>query len=146
MHSRHHPNVANLKAEARRYRASHSAQGRTLSHARALELVAHQHGFADWNTACAKAKSHPVPKRFPAGAQVEGRYLGHPFVARIVAASQMDDEQVFITLELEEPVDVVDSPRFSALRKRISGTVDRQGRSAALLSSGIPQIEILREA
>lgn len=146
MHSRHNPNVANLKAEARRYRASHEAQGRSLTHARALELVARQHGYADWNTAAAKARVYPVPQSLGAGKHVKGRYLGREFTARIIASTQLEDDQVFVTLDLAEPVDVVDSSRFSALRKRISGTVCGDGRSAARLSSGDPQIEIMQVA
>jgi len=144
MHSRHNPNVANLKAEARRYRAAHEAQGRSLPHARALELVARQHGFSDWNTAAAKARAHPVPEKLIAGKQVEGRYLGHRFTARIIASTQLEDGHVFLTLDLHEPIDVAESAWFAALRKRISGTVDEEGRSSALISSGVPQLEIVR--
>lgn len=142
MQSRHHPNLANLKAEARRYRASHAAQGRTLSHGRALELVARQHGFANWNTAAAKAKAHPVPQLLVAGKQVHGRYFGHDFSGRIAAATQVDEDEIFLTIDLVTPIDVVESAHFSAQRKRISGIVDGKGRSAAMLSSGVPQIEI----
>ncbi len=143
MNTRHSPNVANLKAQARRYRASHLAQGRTLSHSRALELVARQQGFADWNTAVANCRQHPVPEKLAAGKVVQGRYLSHPFEARIVAATQLPDGQVHLTLDLDEGIDVSASSRFSAVRKRVSGTVDSTGRSAESLADGTPQLQVI---
>lgn len=143
MNSQHSPNVANLKAQARRYRASHEAQGRQLSHARALELVARQHGFADWNTAVATCRQHRVPDKLAAGKVVQGRYLGQAFEARIIAATQVPDGHVLLTFDLHEPIDVAASSRFSAFRKRISGSVDSEGRSEETLSDGTPQLEVL---
>ena len=142
MNTRHSPNVANLKAQARRYRASHIAQGRTLSHSRALELVARQQGFADWNTAVASCRQHPVPTKLAAGKVVQGRYLGHAFDAHIVAATQLADGHVHLTLDFNEAIDVSASSRFRAVRKRISGTVDSAGRSVESLSDGTPQLQV----
>jgi catechol 2,3-dioxygenase-like lactoylglutathione lyase family enzyme len=44
-----------LKRAARVLRTELAAAGVTLTHSQALELVAHQHGLKDWNTAAALA-------------------------------------------------------------------------------------------
>ena len=44
------PALDGLKEQARRLRAALGSEGQTLSHSKALELVAAQHGFRDWNT------------------------------------------------------------------------------------------------
>ncbi len=142
MLTRHHPNVPNLKAQARRYRSSKVAQGREVSHSRALELVARQYGFFDWNTAIAHARTLPVPEEFPAGSHVSGRYMGQDFEARVTAATRLSAEETFISLELWEPVDVVQSDRFSAFRKRVSGVIGPDGNSYERLSTGNPQLAV----
>lgn len=52
----------------------------------------------------------------------------------------MDDGQVYLMIDLAEPIDVIVSENFSSMRRRISGMVDADGVSAAVLSSGMPQI------
>lgn len=145
MVTRHQPNVPNLKAQARRYRSSKAAQGRTISHSRALELVARQYGFFDWNTAIAHARMLPVPQGFPAGSHVSGQYMGQEFEARVTAATQLSANETFISLELWEPVDVVESDRFSAFRKRVSAIVGPDGNSYERLSTGNPQLSVQLE-
>lgn len=46
------------KAAARALRRSLATTGIEISHSRALESVAHQLGFTDWNTAAARLASH----------------------------------------------------------------------------------------
>ena len=49
-----------LKAQAKRLRSDLNARGQTISHAEALETIAHQWGMRDWNTIAAKAaNAHP---------------------------------------------------------------------------------------
>ena len=49
-----------LKAQAKRLRADLAARGQSLSHAEALETIAHQWGVRDWNTIAARASNtHP---------------------------------------------------------------------------------------
>ena len=142
MLSRQQPNLPNLKAEARRYRAAKQIHGYEVSHSRALELVARRHGFFDWNTAAAHGKSIPAPREFPAGTHVRGRYLGHEFEGRVVSSAQLSIDEVQISLELWVPVDVVASDRFSAFRKRVSGIIGPDGCSREHLSNGVPQLEL----
>ncbi|MGB3796037.1 MAG: glyoxalase superfamily protein [Alteraurantiacibacter sp.] len=77
---------------------------------------------------------------FVAGREVQGRYFGQIFAGRIGASTQMDDGQVYLMIDLAEPIDVIVSENFSSMRRRISGMVDADGVSAAVLSSGMPQI------
>jgi catechol 2,3-dioxygenase-like lactoylglutathione lyase family enzyme len=53
------------KDQARRLRADLAAAGHTVSHALALELVAHVHGARDWNTFAARADLPAPPARAP---------------------------------------------------------------------------------
>lgn len=46
------------KSAARALRRSLAASGIEISHSRALESVAHQLGYADWNTAAARLTAH----------------------------------------------------------------------------------------
>lgn len=142
MRSGHSLNIPNLKAQARRYRAVHEGQGKPTSHSRALELVARQNGFRDWNTAAAQGRTVPVPSRFRAGTSINGRYLGVSFSATVLASSQLDDATIRVTLDLWEPIDPVTSMKFSSLRKRISGTIGVDGKSVDRISTGAPVLEI----
>lgn len=64
------------KMMAKTLRADLAAQGMTLGHSQCLELVAHQLGFADWNTAAAyqaTAAAKPLPDlKLPHGWKVSG--------------------------------------------------------------------------
>ena len=56
------PNLDELKSQAKRLRAS-LAGTTPISHVKALEAVAKQHGYRDWNTshaACANAPPAPA--------------------------------------------------------------------------------------
>jgi hypothetical protein len=44
------PTLAQLKAEARQLRQLTQKQGQPITHANALEHIARQYGFRDWNT------------------------------------------------------------------------------------------------
>jgi len=44
------PSAAQVKDQAKRLRTKMSEDGASIGHAKSLELVAHQHGFRDWNT------------------------------------------------------------------------------------------------
>ena len=142
MFSRHHPNVANLKAEARRYRSRKAMHGQSVPHSRALELIAKRHGFCDWNTAVAHARTLPAPKPCSAGNAVSGRYMGHSFDASVVAASQLSPDETLVSLDLDEAVDVASSDRFSLPRTRVSGVIRGDGCSSERLSNGIPQLQL----
>lgn len=128
-----------LKAQARRLRAKLAEAGHTLTHAAALEAVAHQWGARDWNTLCARAGDTPTPA-WQIGQRVTGRYLGHPFRAVVKAAQQRGSTHWRLTLRLDEAVDVARSTQFSCLRRQISCTLDARGRSPQKTSDGVPQM------
>lgn len=46
-----------MKKRAAELRAVASAAGKTTTHSAALEVVAHERGFRDWNAAAAAAKA-----------------------------------------------------------------------------------------
>lgn len=61
------------KAMAKTLRADMAARDVTLSHAECLEIVAHQLGYADWNTASADGQPEGfTPLQLPLGWQVGG--------------------------------------------------------------------------
>jgi len=137
------PTIDELKAQAKRLRASLADAGNSTSHARALELVARQYGYRDWNTLSASAGiRHPnIP--LTVGARVGGRYLGQPFTARVVGVNAYSNSGRYrFTLDLDKPVDVVTFESFSAFRRRITCTVDLTGRSAEKTSNGQPVMEM----
>lgn len=132
--------VAALKAQARRLRERLNTEGVEISHGKALEMIAHQHGARDWNTLRASAGNRLL---FNVGDRVSGSYLGQPFSAQVRAVSMLGDGALRrVTLHFDDPVDVVRFDSFSAYRQRVSGTVGWDGRSAARTSDGAPQLAI----
>ncbi|MEM9581222.1 MAG: glyoxalase superfamily protein, partial [Pseudomonadota bacterium] len=74
------PGITDLKAQAKRLRAAMSDHGTPISQSTALETIARQWGFRDWNTLSARARSADTvtnPGWF-VGQRVGGHYLGHP--------------------------------------------------------------------
>ncbi|MBE1878374.1 glyoxalase superfamily protein [Myceligenerans pegani] len=68
--------TADLKHAARVLRAELAEAGLDLAHGRALELVAHQVGCADWNTAAAAFAPTPSPPMPPASSAGHGSAAG----------------------------------------------------------------------
>lgn len=130
-----------LKAQAKRMRAALTDAGTPITHAAALEAVAAQWGFRDWNTAQAAAGDAPR-RRFQIGEEVHGRYLGQNFTGQIKASAEMGHNWR-LTIVFDEAVDVVTSVHFSNFRKQVNCTVNSQGVSAATTSDGEPQMRIL---
>lgn len=136
------PALEDLKAQAKRLRQSLTAEGNFISHSEALELLAHQHGYRDWNTLHAAAGNRPASP-LALGAQISGRYLGQAFTGEIIALAQLNHGSHYrLTVEFDEPVDVVTFDSFSAFRKRVNCTVGADGRSPALTGNGAPQMAI----
>lgn len=134
------PALDALKAQARRLRKSLEAEGNFISHSEALELVARQYGHRDWNTLHAAAGNRrTVP--LAVGSKVSGCYLGQTFSAEIIGLTRLNDGARYrVTLDLDAPVDVVRFASFSAWRKRVNGTIGRDGISAAKTSDGQPHL------
>ncbi|SFE94824.1 hypothetical protein SAMN04488523_11311 [Sulfitobacter brevis] len=127
-----------LKSQAKRLRSDLAARGQILSHAQALETIAHQWGARDWNTLSAQAGQsasgwHP-------GQRVTGRYLGHSFAGAVKAARQASSGFWTLTVRFDEPVDVVTSPLFSSLRRQVDTTINAEGVSPNKTSDGQPHM------
>ncbi|SIR00759.1 hypothetical protein SAMN05880582_105198 [Rhizobium sp. RU20A] len=138
------PSLDGLKDQAKRLRAAIGAEGQSISHSRALELVAAQHGYRDWNTIHAAAGNRPVFDPMVLGSRVEGHYLGQPFVASVLGVQMLgqDPARYRLTLHFDSPVDVVTFESFSAFRQRVHCTVDETGRTFEKTSNGRPQVEL----
>ena len=135
------PDIGSMKAQAKRLRAVLAETGGPVSHSRALEMVARQHGFSDWNTAHALAGNHQPVAPVQVGQTATGRYLGQPFTASVKGVQAgSGDRRWRVTLELDEPVDVVRFESFSAFRRRITATVDARGLTAEKTSDGTPHL------
>lgn len=133
--------IQNFKDEAKRLRESLQSSGTTVSHSSALELVSKQKGYRDWNTALASIGNQPSGPPVWVGQLVEGEYLGQSFTAEVIGLqSQLQPDRWRITLDLSEAVDVVKFDSFSAFRKRISATVNHDGRTMEKTSDGVPQL------
>ena len=138
------PALDALKDQARRLRKRFADDGQAIGHARALELIAAQYGFRDWNTLHAAVGNRPPFNPWMLGARVRGHYLGQPFDAEVrgVQALSAEPGRYRLTLHFDEPVDVVTFESFSAFRQRVSCTVDETGRSRERTSDGRPHLEL----
>ncbi len=134
------PPVEELKQQAKRLRARLAEDGDFISHSEALELIAHQYGRRDWNTLHAAAGNRPPVSAFNLGARVRGSYLSQPFTGEVIGVVKQTQGRFRITIEFDEPVDVVTFDSFSAMRRRVTCTVNEQGESAEKTSNGAPHM------
>ncbi|UYV35867.1 glyoxalase superfamily protein [Rhodobacteraceae bacterium D3-12] len=134
------PSPDGLKTLAKRLREAMAYAGTPLSHSEALETVARQHGFRDWNTAQASAKRQNPAPRWQIGQAVTGRYLGHAFTARIKSATESTGGFWRLTLVFDQPVDVVASKAFSNFRRQVSCVINGQGVTHERTSDGTPHM------
>jgi len=139
------PSTDALKVQAKRLRSRLAEQGKPVSHAAALELIAGQNGYRDWNTLSAAAGKGAGGLRLGLGDQVRGRYLGQAFAGRLVALQSLSGGKRFrLTIQFDEPVDVVSFDSFSALRRRVTAIVGEDGRTVEKTSNGLPHLELAR--
>jgi hypothetical protein len=130
------------KLRARQIRLELAEKGEIISHGQALERVAAELGYRDWNTASARLSNRPELS-LQVGDRVTGTYLKQPFTARVLAVGEVGGGQYSrVTLHLDEPVDVVTFDSFSAFRQRVHGMVDSDGISPARTSDGEPHLVI----
>ena len=132
--------VSEAKSKAKALRDALVGQGTKISHAQALELVAHQNGARDWNTLHAKL-SRAEPLTLQLSDEVRGKYLGQTFVGRIVALSKIG-LHLAISIQLDVPIDTVRFESFSNMRRRIRGVIGPDGRSEQKTSDGLPVLVI----
>ncbi|OCW59411.1 glyoxalase superfamily protein [Hoeflea olei] len=138
------PTLDALKDQARRLRSRLGANGETIGHSKALELIAAQYGFNEWNTLHAALGNRPGARSLAPGARVTGAYLGQPFTARVVGIQALTSApgNFRVALDLDEAVDVVTFDSFSAFRKRVNGVIGEDGKSRERTSNGRPQLEL----
>lgn len=138
------PSLEALKDQAKRLRTSLLAQGNDVNHSKSLELIAAQFGFRDWNTLHAAVGNRPPLNPYMLGSKVKGHYLGQPFEAEILGVQTLGAgaDRYRLTLNFDEPVDVVTFDSFSAFRKRVNCTVDGTGRTKERTSNGRPHLEL----
>lgn len=137
------PSIDDMKAQARRLRGSLSQTGNAVSHSQALELVAQAQGYRDWNTAHAAAGNAPPGPPVAIGDVVTGRYLAQPMIGEVIGVqSMLSGNRWRVTIQLDEPVDVVTFDSFSAFRRRITATIDRNGVTAEHTSNGLPHLKL----
>lgn len=144
MHSNNfHTPLDRAKQRARQLRIDLSKSGNQLSHSQALEMVAKELGYRDWNTAAALLSNYPDIS-VQVGDHVRGTYLKQPFTGRVLSVTEQGGGAFFrVTLDLDEAVDVVTFDSFSAFRKRVHGQIDSKGDSPAKTSDGEPHLSIL---
>lgn len=135
------PSAAQAKDQAKRLRNKMAEDGAEIGHARSLELVAHQHGFRDWNTMLATI-GNGTPKGWASGDKVKGTYLSQPFTGEVVSISIMKPGWFRLELHLDEAVDVVTSDGFSNFRSRIRGVIGPKGHSVERTSDGQAHLQI----
>jgi hypothetical protein len=136
------PSLDELKAQARRLRATLEAGGGAVSHSKSLELIAKQYGFADWNTLYAKVGNEPPRPSWSTGDRVSGCYLGQAFEGTVIGLDALTSNpgHFRITVVFDEPVDVVTFDSFSAFRRRVTATVNEHGVSPSKTSDGRPHM------
>ncbi|MCP5381829.1 MAG: hypothetical protein H6912_05610 [Kordiimonadaceae bacterium] len=121
--------ASNLKQQATRLRKFLASKNIEIGHSLALEAIANQHGYRDWNVLCSKLE--PEEPSWPEiGDKVSGTYLGHAFSGHVhsVHMSKMPNIKRY-TFQFDNPVDVVKSDKFSLFRKRVSSDLSNELKS-----------------
>ncbi|MXN52282.1 hypothetical protein GR158_14250 [Shinella sp. AETb1-6] len=138
------PSIDTLKDQAKRLRVRFADEMQPVSHSRALELIAAQYGFRDWNTLHAAVGNRPPFNPWMLGSRVRGTYLGQPFDAEVIGVQALTSQpgRYRMTLHFDTPVDVVTFDSFSAFRQRVNCTVDETGRTLEKTSNGRPHLEL----
>ncbi|MFC7066943.1 glyoxalase superfamily protein [Brucella rhizosphaerae] len=133
-----------FKHQARRLRQALGEEGITISHGKALDLVARQSGTRDWNTlAATSGESQDVATAQPGiqedtapyrvGQHVSGMFHTTPFDARMVGVEETIKRDLWrITLQFEPAINVAVSPNLSMLRRRFTVVVGADGKSRRL--------------
>lgn len=137
------PSIQSLKDQARRLRARLEDDGHPVGHSQALEIIAGQMGYKDWNTLHAAAGNRQSGSPLAIGQRVSGAYLGQAFEGEVIGIAQHQTADRFrVTIHFDEPVDVVTFDSFSAFRRRVSCTLDRNLTSAEKTGDGQPQMRV----
>lgn len=135
------PTIDALKAQAKRLRAVMSEKQTPITQSMALETVARQYGYRDWNTLSAKAKSN-APRGWAVGQRVAGSYLGHMFQGSLKAVRAASGGYWYLTVVFDEAVDVVEFDSFSSFRKQVNVVINQNGVTQSKTSDGAPHMEL----
>jgi mRNA-degrading endonuclease RelE of RelBE toxin-antitoxin system len=139
------PTVEILKSQARRLRDRLSGEGHVIGHSQALEILAHQMAYKDWNTLHAAAGNRYKKRFLDVGERVSGMYLGQPFQGEILGVTRQHSEDRYrVVIHFDEPVDVVAFDSFSAFRQRVSCTLNADYKTAEKTGNGSPQLILNR--
>jgi hypothetical protein len=134
-----------LKAEAKTLREERAQSVQPVTHAAALEEVARNHGYRDWNTARAALPDRVVVP-FQVGMRVKGYYLERPFRGLLIGVKLLSNMQNYtVTVLFDDPVNVTPNFMFAAHRHRVTATIDVHGVTPALRGNGQPQMQVMKE-
>ena len=141
------------KTHARRLRDALAAEGIAVSHGKALDIVARQHGVRDWNTLSARAVAETdagagtvgAAPPFAVGDRVEGAFNGSPAQGRVIGLAETIKPDLWrVTVKFSPPVDASTSAAFRAERTRVEMVVGADGRSRRLTGTETGVMAIAR--
>ncbi|MEM6312161.1 MAG: glyoxalase superfamily protein [Pseudomonadota bacterium] len=135
------PTLVDAKYLAKALRNRLADEGVLLGHSQALERIAQDYGFRDWNAFHAAIENNQS-NTWGVGARVTGRYLSQPFAATILSSEPLRPGWFRLVLNLDEAVDVVRFESFSNMRKQIRVEVGPAGHSKERTSDGRPHVEL----
>ena len=134
--------IEDLKNQAKRLRVALSETGRPITHSQALEALARQRGYRDWNTLHAAMGNQPPGPPVALGDHVTGAYLGHAISAEVIGVRALGDGRFRVKLELDRPVNVSAFPAMEVLRRRLNANIARDGTTVEKTSDGEPQLRL----
>lgn len=134
------PPIEYLKHKARIFRLEKVKEKLTISQAQALETLAHEYGFRDWNGLSAAAKKQINIVEI--GQRVNGCYLGQDFNATVKNVRLDDDSRTRVTFVFDDAVDVVSFESFSSFRKQVSCFINQKAMTDEKTSNGLPQLAL----
>ena len=141
----HGTQTHDYKTQARQLRDGLGADGISLTHGKALELVAKMHGMRDWNTLSAASQTvTPQMPAFQLGQNVDALVHGKPGKGRIVGLEETINPDVLrLTVLFNPAVDMSTSEHFSAMRTRVTMEFGRDGGSRRLngADTGVVQLK-----
>lgn len=127
---------SHFKTHARRLRTALAEDGVSISHGRALELVARQNGERDWNTLSARGGGQAAVATaapFSVGDAVTGLFNGNAAHGRVIGLAETIKPDLWrITVRFTPPVDASTSRNFRAERSRVEMVIGADGRSRRL--------------
>lgn len=135
------PSTDALKAQAKRLRAAMADKNTPITQSMALEAVARQWGYRDWNTLSAASKSN-ASKGWHVGQRVAGQYLGHMFQGSLKAVRAANGGFWYVTVVFDEAIDVVSSEAFSSFRKQVNVVLNEDGVTVDKTSNGIAHMAL----